>query len=306
MGSLGLLFRRPDFQRNPFRAVFRRLWWRLRWMLNSKPWDLPLGTDVKIRVPRCGAGALIYYQGYSSPKIAEFVLRFLRPGSVFVDVGAHLGEYTLLAARCVRPGGEVHAFEPAPDIFKMLEHNVRSSGLDGVRLVCSAIADQDGQLTFDVNAEPSQSALRSGQAASVDRPVGVLQVPVCRFETYWKPPSKRLDLLKIDVEGAERMVLSSAEPFLNLPPDRAPTLILEFAAHNFARFGYGPEELLGFLRDRGYTTWNYLGNATFEPYPGPQGFAETVDVIVTKDEPALRRLLERPPEGAAQPAPLPK
>ena len=55
--------------------------------------------------PKGGAGALIYYQGYSEPETARFLTAFLKPGMTFWDVGAHIGEYSLLAARCVGGAG---------------------------------------------------------------------------------------------------------------------------------------------------------------------------------------------------------
>jgi len=60
-----------------------------------------MSQGLRIRVPHGGAGALIYYQGFSEPQTARFVMRFLRPGMTFIDIGAHVGEYTLLAAQAV-------------------------------------------------------------------------------------------------------------------------------------------------------------------------------------------------------------
>src|SRR4051794_7361879 len=86
---LNRLFHRPDFQQNPARALLKRFSWRLRWTFKSEPWVLPLGPELEIEAPKGGAGALIYYLGYSEPEVASLIQRILRPGMTFWDVGAH-------------------------------------------------------------------------------------------------------------------------------------------------------------------------------------------------------------------------
>jgi hypothetical protein len=115
---------RPDFRRNPVHAIYKRLCWRVRWRLCSEPWLLRLPNGMHIVIPQSGSGALIYYQGWSEPEVASFLIRFLSPNMTFIDVGAHIGEYVLLAASIVGQGGSVHAFEPDPRNYRLLETNV--------------------------------------------------------------------------------------------------------------------------------------------------------------------------------------
>src|SRR5204863_4628396 len=132
--KISRLRRRPDFQRNPLAAIRRRLWWRLRWAISSEPWHLRLGDDIKMFAPKGGAGALIYYQGNSEPETALFLTGFLKPGMVFWDIGAHIGEYSVIASKCVGTAGRVHALEPRPDVYEFLERNVVANGLSNVTI----------------------------------------------------------------------------------------------------------------------------------------------------------------------------
>src|SRR2546425_89628 len=112
------LLRRVDLRRNPLRAIHRRIAWRLRWKLvPNKLWLVRAHGSFPLLMTRSGAGALIYYQGASEPETANFIKCTLKPGMVFVDVGAHIGEYTILAAELVRPAGGGHPRVPHPPAF---------------------------------------------------------------------------------------------------------------------------------------------------------------------------------------------
>lgn len=156
------LLSRPDFRSNPILAIWKRLWWRVRWQLTNDDWVLMLPNGLKISLPKSGAGALIYYQGWSEPEVAAFLLRLLKPGMTFVDVGAHIGEYVLLAAAVVGREGNVHAFEPDPRNYRLLERNVKINNLTSVHLNQCAVYSCDGIVQLEMFEEPSVTRLAVG------------------------------------------------------------------------------------------------------------------------------------------------
>src|SRR5215470_17031971 len=160
MNRLNLLFHRPDFRRNPAAALWRRFVWKARWLTTTKPCRVTLVSGIQMALPKGGAGALIFYQGFSEPETAALILKFLKPGMVFLDLGAHVGEYSLLAAHAVGSIGEVHAFEANPEIFDLLLYNLRLNDLGNVFSHNSAVSDWDGEMEFEIYAEPSVCALR--------------------------------------------------------------------------------------------------------------------------------------------------
>jgi FkbM family methyltransferase len=250
---LRALRQRPDFQRSPSTALFRRLVWRLRWKLTKEPWPLTLDEDLKIHVPCCGAGALIFYQGYSEPETARFILNFLRPGMVFFDVGAHIGEYALLASHAVQSSGEVHAFEPQPDTFAHLTNNVELNDLRNVSLNDCAVSDRNGEVDFTVRSEPSLSSMVGATEPPKKEAAGrTIKVPTRRLDDYCRERGCWPDLMKIDVEGAELLVLQGAKELLAAPPGRAPCLVLEYGADNYSRFGYDFHDIVSVLGQAGY------------------------------------------------------
>ena len=253
------LIAKPDFKLSPAKALWRRFYWRLRWkFLSHRPWILPLGS-LRIAITKSGSGALIYYQGVSEPETRDFILRFLKTGMVFLDIGAHLGEYTLYAAAKVGLTGEVHAFEPHPEVCKILRQNVALNALQGVEVSQAAVCDVDGSVQFAISAEPSVSSIWS-QRAQAATPIGTIEVPSVTLDTYWKGNGKKVDLIKVDVEGAELLVLKGSRSLLCKESTDAPVIHFEYLPSNMATFGYDPQDLLTFLHDYGYTICEYGSN----------------------------------------------
>jgi len=271
---------RPDFRRHPLRAIWRRIWWRVRWLLTRRPWLIAWHEGLRIALPKGGPAALVYYQGFSEPDTADLLRALLQPGMVLADVGAHFGEYTLLGARRVGDTGEVHAFEPDPRVHDALVENVRLNRLERVVIRPWAVSDAEGEVELRLAAEPALSALAVA-SSPLSPGQRVHRVRAVTLDGY--VAARRLDVVKIDVEGAEMRVLRGAQRLLQRAPAEAPVLIFECAAHNYARFGYSPADVFRLLRRSGYLVWRYdpsrgLWPQEEEPAPGV-----TVNLVAAKD-----------------------
>jgi FkbM family methyltransferase len=255
MSKVGVLLNRPDFRRSPATAIWKRLLWRVRWIVDSRPWVLSLDSGRRIAAPRGGSGALIYYQGASEPETADFIRSFLRSGMIFLDVGAHIGEYTILGSDAVQPNGRVHAFEPSPAIFPLLLENVDLNQLTNVEMHQTALSDSEGTSLFEICRESAVSSLHStkGTPGSSSRAVvSSVQVATTTLDRWWRRLETSIDLIKIDVEGAELAVLRGARDLLALPASRSPVLVVEYSPENYGRFGYEGMQVMAALRDHGY------------------------------------------------------
>ena len=149
------------------------------------------------------------------PKTTEYLRRRLRPGCVFADVGANHGYFTILAASLVGERGLVFAFEPNPPVYERLEAHVRLNHFDHrVVLVKEALWDSRGEETFFVSQwstnngistlTPGASNLASGGLS----PARTIQVRTETFD-HWLAANgvERVDLVKIDAEGAEAHIV---------------------------------------------------------------------------------------------------
>lgn len=247
------LLDREDFRQRPVRAISRRVIWRLRSYSSNRLWQLPLQNGLTVFAPHSGAGALIYYQGCTEPETGRFLDRFLRPGMTFIDIGAHIGEYTLQASLRVGPSGAVHAFEPQPDTFEILGKNVEFNRLANVTIQSLAMAESDGFVEFSVCAEPTLSSIRPTGSGDTGRGVKqTITVPKSQLDTYCTQTGCAPDLIKVDVEGAELNVLQGARNLLSKARETAPVWILEYTPHTYSRFGYSSTDVLDFLQQHGY------------------------------------------------------
>lgn len=281
---------RPEVQKNPLKALSKRIYWRFHWLTSNQPFVIAFRDTLKIAIPKSGSGASIYYGGVSEPDTSDFMQRFLRPGMVMVDIGAHIGEYTLLAANAVGNTGQIHAFEPQESMFSILSSNVQLNGLKNVTLNASAVSDLVGELEFEIGNEPSMSSIRKHQ--NLEQQTKVVKVPTTSLNDYWNNYTSKIDLIKVDVEGAEKFVFQGATKLMSLPSPNAPTWIFEYGPRAYADFNYQPAELLDLIQNYGYSIWQYSKGGQISPFtPHPQ-MPDIVNLIATKDKSYLISLIQ--------------
>jgi len=172
--------------------------------------------------------AFFQRQGFEPETVALFT-RVLGPGATVVDVGANHGYFSVLAAALVGPTGRVEAFEPNPPVADALAEVLARNGVDGrVSVHRVALADRDGEAEFFPSVSPVNDGLSSllvsddAVAHGVIRADHSIRVPTETFDAFAERAELgRVDLLKIDVEGAEALVLRGMERTLaGLPPRR--------------------------------------------------------------------------------------
>ncbi len=133
--------------------------------------------------------------------MAQFA-KTTKEGMTVWDVGANVGLYSLAAARCVGAGGNVFAFEPMPRNLEFLHRHVELNGLSNTIVVPVAVGNHDGTARMSHGDSPSEFHLD----AAGDLEVAAIRLNQWRKETGSPPP----DVVKIDVEGAETLVLQGA------------------------------------------------------------------------------------------------
>lgn len=176
---------------------------------------------------------ILLHGGYETATLRLFT-RLLAETTHVCDVGAHVGQYTLLAARALTGRGRVYAFEPTPANAARLLRNAELSGLDNIELFTCAIGERDSIAPMSApDAASTGSAHLMEHASHESRRAGTC-VPVATFSTLAPHlPREGIDLLKIDVEGHDARVLTSL--FASTVP-RPRHLIVEF---NPRLFDYG-------------------------------------------------------------------
>ncbi len=166
----------------------------------------------------------------------DLLVKRLQPGSVFFDIGAQAGYFTVLASSLAGPAGHVVAFEPAPRNIDFLKQHVRLHNLGNVAILEAAVAGQSGVSYFDPG--PSFVAGRLSEAGSIpvrtlglDEEIQAGRLPVPHF-------------LKIDVEGAELELLRGSEWLLARHGPQIALDIHSFLGPRFDHLDSGCRDLL--------------------------------------------------------------
>ena len=190
---------------------------------------------------------------------AAMLQRLMRPGMTVVDIGANHGLFTLEVLEFIRPGGRVHAFEPATATRELLEANLKANGLEGeVRVFPAAVGAAPGEASLRIHDEWSglntlarRDITWLGRELKADR---VLTVPVVTLDDHAAAHGlDRIDFLKIDVEGFELDVLKGARGLLDA--GRIDIAMLEVGDVTCANAGVEPSAILAELGRSGYALY---------------------------------------------------
>jgi FkbM family methyltransferase len=185
--------------------------------------------------------------------------RWIRPGMTVLDIGAHIGYMTLLLADLVGPLGRVYAFEPASRIYSLLKRNVESNDLNHVTTVQMALADRASVIPLYINpvndGNNSLGSMKDNPDFSGVNPEDHQEkVPTDTLDHFLQARGiQHVDLIKIDVEGAEPLVFSGARDLLSRPD--APLIICEVGDINQPYFGQREEDLRKQLYALGYRSF---------------------------------------------------
>lgn len=229
----------------------------------------------------------LYVGGCLEPNEFAFVGRFLRPGMTFVDVGANEGLYTLFGSRLVGPEGTVWAFEPSRREFGRLRQNLQLNDLANVRAFRLALSREPAEVELAVAADEHAGQNTLGQFTYPIEMLHKETVTTVRLDDMVAAEGlERLDLIKIDVEGAESAVLEGASQMLR---QFRPTLLIEIVETALQYQGRTSEDLLRFLRSFGYFMYCF-DEATGRPVPAKAGeFSD--NIIAAPSENRLNDLL---------------
>ncbi|MBK9527721.1 MAG: FkbM family methyltransferase [Acidobacteria bacterium] len=151
-----------------------------------------------------GGGASVYL-GEMEPEQTATMAEAMRPGNVFFDIGANVGYYTILASRLVGEAGKVVAFEPVPRNIEFLRQHIEINTAANVILRPQAVSGTKGTVRFSLGPDSAM-----GHIGVADEGDGELEVETTTLDDVVSELGIAPDVMKIDVEGAEREVFLGA------------------------------------------------------------------------------------------------
>jgi len=189
--------------------------------------------------------------GIWEPYETSLVLTLLRPGDVFVDVGANVGYFSVVAASVVGAQGAVFAFEPDPDNCRLLRANAELNGLDErIIVVEAALSDAAGPGELFLSADNlGDHQVYAGNERRSSVPIDLLQ-----GSEYLAARLQHMNLLKVDTQGAEFQVMTGLMPLLQSLA-QPPRIIIELTPYSLREAGASGRALVELLATLGQPLW---------------------------------------------------
>jgi FkbM family methyltransferase len=212
----------------------------------------------------------VYYFGRYEQTEQIVFISCLRPGMVVFDVGAHVGVYTLIAARSVGKEGRVIAFEPVPDNFRRLRRNVELNRWKNVVTEEYAVSDRGGEEQILLPCYPNSGVSSVGKFVNRGEWKGSIPVKGISLDAYCESRGiERIDLIKMDIQGGEILAIRGMRKILCGDDRQAPDLFCEIHPEWLANgFQSSALEVMELLRGNGYRAFRLLGGHVVEYLPG--------------------------------------
>jgi FkbM family methyltransferase len=194
--------------------------------------------------------------GRYEPQETMLLQRLLRPGMTFVDVGANWGYFTLAAAHLIGPSGRIVCVEADPRACETIRANIARNSLSNVTLAAVAADDTPGVIGLQAYGEETGGSGNFGLAATTTTIAGSarFEVPARRLDDVLDEADvEDVDLMKMDIEGAEARALSGLQR--RLASGRVKRLILELHPAHLRDQGCSAAEVVAHLQEYGYLAW---------------------------------------------------
>jgi len=264
----GFLKSQEAFRKAPMLTGIHLISWLLRCslrkavVLNLRRWNVRMYLPPQWR----GFGKYIFAFRESYEPELIYLEKFLSPGSTFIDVGANMGIYTLVASRLVGEAGYVIAFEPSAQSFSLLRRNIALNALTNVLALPEALSNERGRTKLYHGPDPVCNSLGrdfSWDGDSEDVATETLDNLLRRTSL------RRVDAIKIDVEGAEELVLRGA---LNTLTRMRPAIVFEINPGACSCLGLSPHGATELLQSLGYNCFVVGQRGTAFRLDSPPGY----------------------------------
>jgi FkbM family methyltransferase len=211
----------------------------------------------------------------------RFLWTNLKPGSVFLDIGAHHGIYSIVAAKKAGPTGTVVSFEPSSREYRRLRLHLRLNRLRSVRAEPLALGSAARTQRFFQITSGDNTRGGFRPPASDDR-VSEISVETVRLDDYVSQfPLKRVDLVKLDVEGGEREVLGGASLVLT---KFRPIFICEVLDATTQAWGYNAREIILMLQSFGFNWFEIRPDGSIVPHQIKDHYPEIRNYVAVPKE----------------------
>lgn len=247
------LLNHPTNKNNKLKTILRIVWWKINQLFLQIPAVIEIEKGIYCYCPPFSSyGGLVVYSKLPEYPEMSFMLKTLNDDDTFFDIGANMGMYTLLAASKIK-SKTIYSFEPIPRVLNQLRMNLNLNNLLGqVKVIEKVVSDKNGYEKFLVQdiSEYSHITYHKSRKGTI--------LPSITLDSFCKKENvKNIDLIKIDVEGAEYKVLKGMNQILK--NHRVSKLIVELGG-NSVQFGINHQDIVNYLKKFEYLTFKINNN----------------------------------------------
>lgn len=253
INSLLIILKHPLNYNRIFCTLLRIFWWKINQLYIKIPAVVEMIDGVKcICYPNSSYGGLVVYTRLPEYHEMKFILSKLKKFDTFIDVGANIGVFSLLAVSKIE-NGKVYSFEPNEVAGTIFRENIRLNDFSKVinhdeRIV----SDKNGSEYFTLTKHSEVSHISYKKSSVKDHNKRIKSIKLDSF--CEKNKIKKVRILKIDVEGAEKKVLKGSESLIK---DNLIDYILFESNIDSKEYGYESEETKDFLMKYGYDLYEF-------------------------------------------------
>ena len=217
--------------------------------------DILMQRYYRVRFPQRATGGdwwiyrwrLNFLLGWLENESVKWCEKYVQPGAVVLDVGAHLGYYTRIFSQLVGESGVVFAFEPCPENYPILKHNLSAASFHNVKIINKAVSEQNGSASLFISSGHSMHSLNAG----FEDEQGKVDVETIALDSFFAENNiDNVDFIKIDVEGAEPLVLRGMKRLVSKSPSLK--MLIEYNPIALRAGNHDPLEFLAMLAEMGF------------------------------------------------------
>lgn len=192
-----------------------------------------------------GVATEILGYGFYEPYESALFKKVIKPSMTVVDIGAHIGYYSLLAAKIIGDRGRVYAFEPEPNNYHLLMNNIRINGFSNIIATRKAASDKTGKIKL--YTDKRNLGAHSFSDKNLTLGSECLEVEAITLDEFFAGSKNvKVDFIKMDIQGAEGLVIEKATE--TIKNNKHLKILMEFWPRGLSNVGTDPLGLLGKLR----------------------------------------------------------
>ena len=220
-----------------------------KWLgISNKTYNKKLASNFYMQVnPSEHIQQQLFWYGHYEKEIGDLINEILQPNDVFLDVGANIGYFSLLAA-IHQPSAKIISFEPVTTVFKLFEENISLNNVSNITTINAAVGEKDDEREIYISTEDNtgMSSLQKPENYSGKKE----RVKVIEIDSWFRSSGlSKIDLVKIDIEGSELSALKGMnDALLNFKP----LIIVEINPDTLRLFNHGSVDIINLLKQLGF------------------------------------------------------